>query len=182
VVEANDSPVYLALSALNTQLVAHDAADAGNPLKVGAKATSSIIGQTPVANNDRTNLFAGLDGVQIVRPHANLEDRIVGDVAITDGSSTALGGGFAAAGSGVRVCATTLIIGNSSATNLDVDIRDGAGGSVLLNNVPAAANQGGAVIPLSTPVCSSANTALAADPSTSASTVTVNAIGFKTEL
>src|SRR4051794_33527512 len=49
--------------------VAHDGVDSGNPVKVGAKATASLSGLTLVAAGDRTNLFAGVDGVQIVRPH-----------------------------------------------------------------------------------------------------------------
>lgn len=182
VVTAQDDPVNDAAVKFDAQMVADSAASAGNPIYVGGIASSSLVADTPAADANRIGFAGGLDRVQITRPHANLEDRLVGDVAITDGSSTALGGGFAAGGSGVRVCATTLIIGNSSATNVDVDIRDGAAGSVLLNNVPAAANQGGAVIVLPVPICSSANTALAADPSASASTITINAIGFKTEL
>lgn len=157
---------------------AHDAPDGGSPVKIGFRATSSIIGQAPVANNDRTDAYAGLDGVQIIRQHANLEDRMSGVAAVTDGSSTSL---VAAQGSGVRFCATTLIVSNSSATNVTVDIRDGTAGSVIAT-IPAAANMGGAVIPLAVPLCTTANTAMAADPSASASTVTTTAIGFRTEL
>jgi hypothetical protein len=48
--------------------VAHDAGDAGEPVKIGAKAYSPD-GTTPgvaVAENDRTNLKADLDGIQYV--------------------------------------------------------------------------------------------------------------------
>jgi hypothetical protein len=158
--------------------VAHDGVDAGNPSKIGARATTSVSGETKVASADRTNLYAGIDGVMIVRPNANLEDRVSGVAAVTDGSSTSV---VAAQGSGVRFCATTVIISNSSATNVTVDIRDGTAGSVIAT-IPAAANMGGAAIPLSTPLCGTANTAMAADPSASASTVTTTLIGFKTAL
>lgn len=158
--------------------VAHDAVDAGNPLKIGAKATTSISALTPVANGDRTNSFAGIDGVPIVRPYANLEDRVSAVVGITDGSSTSI---VAAQGSGIRFCATSVIISNSSATNVTVDIRDGTAGSVLAT-FPAAANMGGATTTLPVPLCTTANTAMAADPSASASTVAVTLVGFKTKL
>ncbi|QOJ33894.1 MAG: hypothetical protein HRU82_02545 [Nitrospira sp.] len=117
-------------------------------------------------------------GVQIVRPHALLADRVSNVVGITDGSSTSV---VAAQGSGVRFCATTIVVSNSSATNVTVDIRDGTAGSVLMT-IPAAANMGGGVIPLAVPLCTSANTIFAADPSASASTVTITAVGFKTTL
>ena len=44
--------------------VAHDTADAGEPVKVGAKAVDYGATQTAVAANDRTNLFADRSGVQ----------------------------------------------------------------------------------------------------------------------
>lgn len=171
------SPVSMAT---NTPVgnVAHDGVDSGAPLKVGAKATTSVSGNTMVASNDRTDLFAGIDGVQIVRPYANLEDRVSNVVGVTDGSSTSL---VAAQGAGIRFCATTLVVSNSSATNVTVDIRDGTAGSVIMT-IPAAANMGGAVVPLPIPICTSANTAMAMDPSASATTVTVSALGFKTKL
>lgn len=175
---ATDDDVSDAATLMEANMVAHDAADAGNPLKVGARAESSVSGRTAVADNDRTDILAGLDGVLIVRPYANLEDRVNATVGITDGSSTSL---VAAQGAGVRFCATTLVVSNSSATNVTVDIRDGTAGSVLMT-IPAAANMGGAVLNLPVPLCTTANTAMAADPSASASTVNVTAVGFKSQL
>lgn len=158
--------------------VAHDGADSGNPIKLGLKATSSLSALTMVATADRTDAFGGLDGVQITRPHSNLEDRVSGVVGVTDGSSTSL---VAAQGSGIRYCATTFVVSNSSTSNVTVDIRDGTAGAVLMT-IPAAANMGGAVISLQTPICTTANTAMATDPSSAASTVTTTAVGFKTKL
>lgn len=175
---ATDDPVNDALVKLDAQMVADGAATAGNPAYIGGLSTSSIVGQTPVSTAQRVGFVGGLDRVQIVREHANLEDRVSGVAAVTDGSSTSL---VAAQGSGIRFCATTVIVSNSSATNVTVDLRDGTGGAVIAT-IPAAANMGGAVIPLQVPLCTSANTALAVDPSASASTVTTTAIGFKTEL
>lgn len=159
--------------------VAHDVADSGAPLKIGFKATTSISAKTMVASDDRTDAFSGIDGIPIFREHANLEDRVTTTpVAVTDGSSTSL---IAAQGSGIRFCATTITVSNSSATNVTVDIRDGTAGAVLWT-MPAAANMGGYSESFPIPVCTTANTAMATDPSAAASTVTTSVIGFKTKL
>jgi hypothetical protein len=157
--------------------VAHDAADAGEPVKIGAKASTSLSGLTLVANADRTNVFAGIDGVQITRPHTNLEDIVTGVAAITDGSSTSV---IASAGAGVKIYITEVIIANSSASNVTVDLRDGAAGSVKATfSAPAT---GGSHKTLSVPLPFSAATAVCADPSAAASTVTVTLVGFKSKV
>ncbi len=158
--------------------VAHDAADSGNPHKVGARATTSISGLTMVANAARTDLFAGVDGVQIVRTHCNLEDIVTATpVAITDGSSTSV---IAAQGAGIKVYIVEVIIANSSASNVTVDLRDGVAGAVKAT-FPVPAN-GGVVKTLTTPLPFTPNTAVAADPSAAASTITVTLIGFKSKV
>jgi hypothetical protein len=178
----NFGAAYVTIAAADGTVPADDADGApstAKPVYVGGLATATIVGDTPAADNNRIGFVGGLDRVQIVRPHANIEDVVRGSAAVTDGSSTSM---VAAQGVGVRFCATAIMVSNSSATNVTVDIRDGTAGSVILPAVPAAANMGGAVLPLATPLCTSANTAMAADPSASASTVTAWAIGFKTEL
>lgn len=157
--------------------VAHDTGDSGAPVKVGAKATSAITGITAVANNDRTQLYAGLDGVLITRENANLESLSRGTAAITDGSSTSV---IAAAGAGIKTYITDVIISNSSATYVTVDIRDGTAGSVMAT-FPAPATSG-CVHKLGSPIAGTANTAVAADPSAAASTVTITLLGFKSLL
>jgi hypothetical protein len=157
--------------------VAHDSADSGNPVKMGAKATTALSGVTLVANNDRTNLMAGVDGVQIVRANSNLESLSRGTAAITDGSSTSV---IAAAGAGVKTYITDVIIANSSATFVTVDLRDGTAGSVMATfPVPATS---GCVHHFASPLGGTANTAVAADPSAAASTVTVTLVGFKSKI
>jgi hypothetical protein len=157
--------------------VAHDGADSGAPIKVGFKATTSLSGLTLVANSDRTNGFAGVDGVPIVRQHTNLEDIVTGLAAITDGSSTSV---IASAGAGVKIYITEVIIANSSATAVTVDLRDGTGGSVKATfSAPAGS---GCHKTLSVPIPFSAATAVAADPSAAASTVTVTLVGFKSKV
>lgn len=157
---------------------AHDSADAGEPVKVGAKATTSLSGVTLVANGDRTNIYAGVDGVMITRPHANLEDIVSGVAAITDGSSTSV---IAAAGAGVKVYVTSVIVANTSATAVTLDLRDGAAGTVKAT-FPVPADNGGLVFALPLPLPFSANTAVCADPSAAASTVTVTLVGFKSKV
>jgi hypothetical protein len=158
--------------------VAHDAADSGAPYKQGAKAIAGLSTATLVAAADRTDLYAGLDGAQIVRPHCGLEDLISGVAAITDGSSTSV---IASAGAGVKNYITTAIIANTSATAVTVDLRDGTGGSVKAT-LPVPANTSGVVCNLPVPLGFSAATAVAADPSAAASTVTVTLIGFKSKV
>ncbi len=158
--------------------VAHDGVDSGNPVKIGYKASSSLAGATMVASGDRVDAVAGIDGAQIVRPHCGLEDIVSGVAAITDGSSTSV---IAAQGAGVKTYVTTVVVANSSATAVTVDIRDGAAGTVKLT-LPVPANTAGVVLPLPVPLPFSANTAVCADPSASASTVTVTLIGFKSKV
>jgi hypothetical protein len=176
---ATDDGVATGIGRINTNMaVAHDAVDAGNPLKVGYKADSALSDNTLVAAGDRTDALGDLDGALLVRPYGPLADKVNATVGITDGSSTSL---VAAQGAGVRFCATTIVVSNSSATNVTVDIRDGTAGSVLMT-IPAAANMGGAAVALPAPLCTTANTALAADPSAAATTVNISAVGFKTKL
>lgn len=144
----------------------------GPQIMLGATSTY----QTAVTTGKATRPASGLDGIQIMRPNAHVGDFIKGVAAVTDGSSTSL---VASQGAGVRFCATTLIVSNSSATNVTVDIRDGTAGSVIAT-IPASANMGGAVISLPVPLCTTAATAMAVDPSAAASTVTTTAIGFRT--
>jgi hypothetical protein len=168
---ATDSPGVI-------PLVAHDAADSGEPLKVGHKAIAGMSGLTLVAAADRTDSYAGLDGAQYVRPHCGLEDIVSGVAAITDGSSTSV---IASAGAGVKNYITSVIIANNSATAVTVDLRDGAAGSVKAT-LPVPANTSGVVCNFPIPLPFSAATAVCADPSAAATTVTVTLIGFKSKV
>lgn len=160
--------------------VAHDGADSGNPHKIGAKATTALSGLTLVANADRTDLFAGVDGVQIVRTHCNLEDVVQERATNTDGASTAFSSGLAAPGSGVRLWITGVTISNSSSSFCTVDLRDGSAGSVLWTfPVPAT---GGVTHKFDPPLKLTANTALAFDASAATTTLTISANGFKSKV
>lgn len=159
-------------------LVAHDSADSGEPLKIGHKAVAGLSGLTLVAAADRTDSYAGLDGAQYVRPHCGLEDIVSGVAAITDGSSTSV---IASAGAGVKNYITSVMIANTSATAVTVDLRDGAAGTVKAT-LPVPANTSGVVCNYPIPLPFSAATAVCADPSAAASTITVTLIGFKSKV
>jgi hypothetical protein len=158
--------------------VAHDSADADAPVKTGGKATTALSGVTLVANNDVTDGYHGVDGVQIVRPHCNLEDIVTGTATITDGSSTSV---ISAAGSGVKIYVTSVVVSNSSATPAEVDIRDGTAGSVKLT-LPVPPSKSGVIFNPPVPLPFSANTAIAADPDASLTSIKVTIIGFKSKV
>lgn len=168
------------VTALTGGGVAHDGADSGNPHKIGAKATTSLSAKTMVASDDRTDLFAGVDGVQIVRNHTNLEDVVQERTTNTDGASTAFASGLAAPGAGIRLWITSVDIANSSASFCTVDLRDGSGGSVLWTlPVPAT---GGVCKRFDPPLRLTANTALAFDASAATTTLSISANGFKSKV
>jgi hypothetical protein len=166
------------VSTLTGSGVAHDGADYGNPHKIGAKAKSSLSAITLVSADDRTDLFADLDGIQVTRPHCHLGDIVSGVAAITDGSSTSV---IASQGAGVKTYITSVVIANTSATAVTVDIRDGAAGTVKLT-LPVPADTAGVVFSLPVPLPFSAATAVCADPSAAASTVTVSLVGFRSKV
>lgn len=168
------------VSTLTGSGVAHDSADSGNPHKIGAKAETALSGIALVADGDRTDLHAGVDGVLIVRQHCNLEDVVQERTTNTDGASTAFASGLAAPGAGVRLWVTSVDIANSSASFCTVDLRDGSAGSVLWTlPVPAS---GGVVKTFNPPLKLTANTALAFDASAATTTLTISANGFKSKV
>jgi len=116
--------------------VAHDAADSGNPIKVGAKAETALSGITLVGDGDRTDLHAGVDGVLITRPYSNLEDLVDGNASNTDGSSTQV---IAAAGAGIKQYLLSATITNTSATDTYCEIKSG---TTVKWTVPVPANGG----------------------------------------
>lgn len=156
--------------------VAHDAVDSGNPLKLGAVAEASIIGTANVADGDRTNVYADLDGVLITKPYCTYGDIIVQRVTDTGGTSTAFSSFTAVASQ--RNYIATITVYNSSTTNGFVDIRDGAAGTVIYT-IPLPALGGATInfpVPLRQPT---ANAALAYDVSAAISTIYISVVGFK---
>ena len=69
--------------------VAHDGADSGNPIKVGARAVSTLATATMVSAADRTDAISDLDGAHVVRGQCPLGDVTSERVTDTGGTSTA---------------------------------------------------------------------------------------------
>lgn len=160
--------------------VAHDGADSGNPVKVGARAAATLSDDTMVANGDRTDAVSDLDGVLLMRGGFPLGDLISERVSNTDGNSTAFSN-FGATAS-TRSYITAISLFNSSATAGYVDFRDGTAGSVLYTvAIPAG---GGAIIAMGgSPLFrTSSNTALAYDVSAALSTVYISVTGYKSKV
>ena len=157
--------------------IAHDAADGSNsnPVKVGARASTALSGLTLVADADRTHLYAGIDGVLIVRPHCNLEDIVSGNATNTDAASTEC---IAAQASGIRTCLMSVTLANSSATNITVDIKDG---TTVKWTFPVPAS-GGVTHTFPIPLRGTAATAWNFDGSAAATTLTCSMIGFKSKV
>ena len=158
-------------------VVAHDAADANDPVKVGGRARTSEI--AAVANNDRTDFVADAVGKQIVQPYANPENFVSGTIttAMTGTTSTLL---VAAPAAGLRNYITQITASNAHASvGTDINITDGDGGTVLYV-VPTAANYGGAVISFPTPLRQPTTaTAIYAVNVTANSSTKISASGWK---
>lgn len=157
--------------------IAHDSADSGNPIKVGAKAISAEI--TAVTANDRSNLHTDLAGKLLVLPYANPENFVSGAItsAMTGTTSTSL---IAAPAAGLRNYITQITVSNAHATvGTDIAIQDGSGGTTLYT-IPAAAVYGGAVVTFPTPLRqpTTATAIFCANVTTGASTK-VSASGYK---
>lgn len=169
-------------SSLNAQVVgevADDSPDSGNPVKIGAFAEQNPSTSIMVADADRTNVHADIDGLLMTKPYTSYGDILVERVTNTDGASTAsvVFGATASA----RNMITSIAVYNSSTTNGFVDIRDGTAGTVLFT-IPAPAN-GGSIINFPLPLRqTTANTALAYDVSAALSTIYISFIGFKSRV
>ena len=158
-------------------VVAHDAVDEGNPVKIGGKAVSSE--PAAVAAADRANLITDLVGKLITLPYSNPENFVSGAIttAMTGTTSTSL---IAAPAAGLRNYITQITVSNSHATvGTDVVIQDGSGGTTLYT-IPAAAVYGGAVLTFPVPLRqpTTATAIYCANVTTGASTK-VSASGYK---
>lgn len=155
--------------------VAHDAVDAGEPNKIGHRAKAGLSAITLTASEDRSDTFGGIDGVMFVRPHSPLEDIVSGNATNTDGASTQC---ISAQAAGIKTYLTSVVLCNTSASNITVDIKDGTTVKVSL---PVPANSGCIFNP-PVPLPGTAATAWNFDPSAAATTVTCSMIGFKSKV
>ncbi len=169
------SPSTSYLSVVGAGDVAHDSVDSGNPIKVGGKAIAGQSTATLVSAADRSHFFSGLDGVQLMRPHCGLEDIVSGQATNTDGSATQC---IAAQAAGIKTYLTSIILANTSATAITVDIKDG---STVKVSLPLPAGSGCIFNP-PVPLPGTAATAWNFDGSAAATTVTCSMIGFKSKV
>lgn len=140
--------------------VAHDAADSGNPLKLGAVAESTY--QAAVADGDRVQLVADLYGVLRVRAD---QPRLWsmhydGSTAQTDLSVQG------APGSGLSVYITDIIVSTGAATALNVFLEEGSTKILGPYYLEAVAGRGLA-LHFTTPKKCTANTAVTVTTSAS---------------
>lgn len=156
--------------------VAHDGADTRAPVKMGAKANANLSGLTLVAAADRTDLYAGLDGVLITRPYCNLEDIVVGNASNTDGASTEV---IAAQAAGIRTYITSCsLINMHASTDAYVELKDGT--TVMWRGVIPHAS--GLVTNFPCPLKGTAATAWNYDPSAAVTTTYCSLVGFKSKV
>ncbi len=147
---------------------------AGGP-QVVAEAVLDMSANTLVADGKAVRFAADGLGRLLSGSPCDRSARVGGVTTVTDGSSTSA---VAAGGAGIYTEVYDVVIGNTSATAVTVDVRDGTAGSVL-GTFPAPANTSGIVYSFKVPLTSSANTAIAVDPSAAASSVIVTLRGCK---
>lgn len=170
-----------AVQAASAGDIAHDAADSGNPVKIGLKANSSLATTTLVANNDRTDSYADLDGTQLTRLDHPLGDLKTDAISNTDGASTASAVFTAVASTKNYIKAIHVFRTDAGTTPIYIDFRDGAAGAVLWRMV-IPPNGGSIAAPSGALFRTSANTALAYDVSAATTTVYVNVSGFQSKV
>lgn len=103
--------------------VAHNSADSGNPVKVGAKAVAHGSNPTAVAAASRTDMYANRHGVQfVIGGHPNSKSATyITTAAGTDDNV------MAAIASGTKYAITRITITLSEATTVGVAVRLGFG-------------------------------------------------------
>lgn len=155
---------------------AHDAAIAGNPVRIGARALSADF--TAVATGDTTDVIASLLGKQIVLPYA-LPGSSWNYAAASGGIVNTTGvSAKAAAGAGIRNYVTHVDVVNGHATvSTDVQIRDGASGTVLWRGFAQAAG-GGVSAEFNPPLRGTANTLIEIACGTTGTATYFNLVGF----
>lgn len=111
--------------------VAHDGVDAGEPVKVGGKATDVGAALT-VANNDRTNAAFLRNGAQLVLGGAH--DIISKSLQITDADGAQTDTALITVSAGTAIVVTKVSVVADKANTVDVSARIGFGTA----NTPAA--------------------------------------------
>lgn len=112
--------------------VAHDTADAGEPVKIGMKAVALKANPTEVAAGDRTNWYADVSGVPFVLGgHPNI---LTQGLQVTDADGAQTDAAIITAGANVAVVVTKVSVMADEANTGGVSVRIGFGTA----NTPAA--------------------------------------------
>lgn len=124
-----------------TGTTAHDAVDAGSPVKVGAKAIAHGTNPTAVAAGDRTDLYANRHGVLwTIGGHPNIITRTV-HIADADGAQTdASIVGTIAAGTKVAVTSIAVTLDSATTATGGVAVKLGFGATTIPADAVAGAN------------------------------------------
>lgn len=123
--------------------IASDSVDSGNPVKIGAVGRTTLI--TAVTNGDRVDLMAGKYG-ELVTLHALREQR--GNQVTTITASTAETTIVTAVASNF-LDLYGLIVSNTSATAVNVAIKDATAGTTRMNIAVPANETRGFMLPAS---------------------------------
>lgn len=112
--------------------VAHDTADAGEPVKIGMKAVDLGATPTAVTANDRTNWYANRAGIPFVLGgHMNT---LNASIQVTDGDGAQTDAAIITVSAGTAIVVTCVEITADKANTVDVSARVGFGTA----NTPAA--------------------------------------------
>jgi hypothetical protein len=112
--------------------VAHDAADSGNPVKVGAKAIAHGASPTAVAANDRTDLYANRHGIPwVIGGHPNVKTT---QVNYTDADGAQTNTAIITVGAGTKIVVTHITVTADNANTTDVQCRIGFGAASTPGN------------------------------------------------
>ena len=161
--------------------VANDAADSGNPVKIGAHATNSIEAETQVVNNDRVDIKADLNGVILTRPHTTLEEGLSERYICSTSASTALSN-FDAGGGGIHNYITTISIANGTGTQAIVDISDASASAAGIMWTLVCPSSGGNNVTFDPPLKQpTANTAIHVKADVSVDAIYVSLNGFQAQ-
>lgn len=105
--------------------VAHDTADAGEPVKVGMRAVAMKANPTEVAANDRTDWLAGVHGVPFVLGgHPNILSQ---NLTVTDADGAQTDTAIITAAANVAIVVTAIEVTADNANTGDVGCRIGFG-------------------------------------------------------
>jgi len=139
--------------------IAHDSANSGNPVRLGARALTS--NYTAVATDDAADLVSTTVGALIIRPYSIPEAEWSYAAANSGIVNTTTAVTFkTAAGAGIRNYLSSLQIMAEVLTNAtEVRIRDGAGGSTLWQTkIPTTGLLNGLNVTFRNPIKGTANT------------------------